>query len=99
MEVLFMMGVFYLGYGILGLFWKMNITEKFKCHEWTKNYSREIAISQFILAITWLVLSYVFGKIEIGYGMMFLVIVLSALPSLIYVIIIEHKYRKLLKKK
>ena len=39
MEVLLMMSIFDIAYGIFGLFGKMNIPEKFKGHEWTKDYS------------------------------------------------------------
>ena len=42
MEVIFFMSLFNIGYGIFGLFGKMNIPEKFKGHEWTKNYMKEL---------------------------------------------------------
>ena len=48
MEVLLIMSIFDICYGILGLFGKMNIAEKFKGHEWTKDYIRKQGITCFI---------------------------------------------------
>ena len=98
MEVLFMMSIFNIGYGVLGLFGKMNIPEKFEGNEWTKNYKRQMAICYILLGIPWLILYFAFMQYDPGYLKMFLIIILAALPSLICVILTELKYLKLLKK-
>ncbi len=98
MYVLFAMSIFYIGYGILGLFGKMNIPEKFKGYDWTKDYIRNCGISYILLGIPWLVLYFAFEQYDPGYGMMFLLIILLALPSFGYTIYNEKKYSKLIKK-
>ena len=98
MEVLFVMSIFDIGYGILGLFGKMNIPEKFQGHKWTKDYTRGMAISQLLLGIPWLILYFAFKQYDPGYIKMFLIIILAALPALIFIIFHETKYLKLLKK-
>ena len=98
MEVLFAMSIFYICYGIFGLFGKMNIPEKFKGHEWTKSYMKELGIGDILLGVPWLILYFAFKQYDPGYWTVFLLIILLALPSLIYVILVERKYDKLLKK-
>ena len=98
MEILLAMSIFYIGYGILGLFGKMNIPEKLQNQEWTKNYIREMAVANILLGIPWLILYFVFGQYDPGYVMMFLLIILLALPSLVNIIRIERKYNNLSKK-
>ncbi len=98
MEVLFAMSIFYIGYGILGLFGKMNIPEKFKGYSWTKKYMRGMVIFHILIGIPWLILYFAFSQYDPGYGKMFLFIILTALPSLIFIIFHESKYLKLLKK-
>ena len=98
MEVLFAMSLFDICYGILGLFGKMNIAEKFKGHEWTKDYIRGLAIAYILLGIPYLILYLAFRQYDTGYVKMFLFIILAGLPALIFIIFHERKYNKLLKK-
>ncbi len=98
MEVLFATSIFYIGYGIFGLFGKMNIPEKYKGHEWTKSYMKEIGIGDILLGIPWLILCFASEQYDPGFGMTFLLIILLALPSFIYIIFTERKYSKLIKK-
>ena len=98
MEVLFMMSIFNIGYGVLGLFGKMNIPEKFEGYEWTKNYKRQMAICYILLGIPWLILYFAFMQYDPGYLKMFLFIILSGLPAFIFIVFHEIKYNKLLKK-
>ena len=98
MEVLFMMSIFDVAYGVLGLFGKMNIPEKFKGHEWTKDYMKELGIANILLGTSWLILYFAFKQYDPGFAMMFFLIILLALPSFFLVIHIERKYNKLLKK-
>ena len=97
MEVLFFMSIFDIGYGILGLFGKMNIPEKFQGHKWTKDYIRGLAISYILLGIPYLILYLAFRQYDPGFMKMFIFIILSGLPSLILIIFHEKKYNKLLK--
>ena len=97
MEILFAMSIFYICYGILGLFGKMVVPEKFKGYEWTKNYSKEQGFSYILIGIPWSILCYAFEKFDPGYVVMFSTIILTALPSFIYGIYIDKKYSKLIK--
>ena len=38
MDVLLIMSIFWIGYGILGIFGIQNIPAKYKGHSWTKDY-------------------------------------------------------------
>ena len=98
MEVIFFMSLFNICYGIFGLFGKMNIPEKFKGHEWTKDYIRGLAFSNILLGIPYLILYFAFRQYDPGYLKMILFIILSGLPALIFIIFHEIKYNKLLKK-
>lgn len=98
MSVLFMMGIFYIGYGILGLFGKMNIPEKFKGYDWTKDYMRNSAVANILLGIPWVVLHFAFEQYDPGLLKMFIFVILSAVPSLVFIIYNENKYLKLIKK-
>ena len=98
MEVLFVMSIFDICYGIFGFFGKMNIAEKYKGHEWTKDYIRGLAFSNILLGISYLILYFAFRQYDPGYLKMILFIILSGLPALIFIIFHEIKYNKLLKK-
>ena len=82
MEVLFAMSIFDICYGILGLFGKMNIPEKFKGHEWTKDYIRGLAFSNILLGIPYLILYFAFRQYDPGYLKMILFIILSPLYNI-----------------
>ena len=98
MEVLFAISVFYICYGIFGFFGKMNISEKYKGHEWTKDYIRGLAVSYILLGIPYLILYLAFRQYDPSYLKMILFIILAGLPALIFIIFHERKYNKLLKK-
>lgn len=97
MEVLFMMSIFYIGYGILGLFGKMNIPEKFLNQEWTKDYSKEAGISYILIGVPWLILYFALKQYDPGLMMTFILIIVLALPAFFLSIHIERKYNKMLK--
>ena len=97
MSVILMMSLFNIGYGIFGLFGKMNIAEKFKGHEWTKAYIRELGVADILLGVPWLILYYAFKQYDPGFFMLFILIIVLALPAFFLTIRIERKYEKLLK--
>ncbi|MBR5311125.1 MAG: hypothetical protein IKU42_08405 [Oscillospiraceae bacterium] len=98
MAYLFVISIFYICCGIFGLFGKMNIQKKYRGYDWTKKYIKEIAVCDIILGAVWLILCYVLKQYDFGLGMACLLIILSALPSLLCSIFTEIKYNKLLKK-
>lgn len=59
---------------------------------------KELGIADILLGVPWLILYFAFKQYDPGYWTVFLLIILLALPSLIYVILVESKYNKLLKK-
>lgn len=97
MEVIFMMSLFYIGYGISGLFGKMRIAEKFKGHECTKNYMRELGIADILLGVPWFILYLAFEQYDPGFVLTFLLIIILSLPEFFLTINVERKYDKLLK--
>ncbi|MBQ2794385.1 MAG: hypothetical protein IJF04_00015 [Oscillospiraceae bacterium] len=98
MEVLFATSIFYIGYGIMGLFGKMNIAEKYKGHEWTKSYMKELGIADILLGVPWLILYFACTQYDPGFVKTFLFIIILALPAFFLTVHTERKYSKLLKK-
>lgn len=89
MNVLFVLGIVWTLYGIVGLLGWQRIAAKYKGHIWTKRYIRCLGISWLMLGIP----SIVFSKLhEPGYNESFIPLMLCMMPSIIFTIIIEKKF-------
>lgn len=97
MEVILAASIFYIGYGIMGFFGKINIAEKYKGHDWTKDYMKELGAADILFGVPWLVLYLASEQYDPGFVLTFLLIIILALPALFLTIHIERKYSKLLK--
>lgn len=100
MQSVMFMSIFWILYGIAGLFGIQKIPSKFKGYSWTKEYIRCQGISWLMLGISWLILYlvYTFCLIEmnIDRSVIALLIILLAVPSIIYSFKLDKKYRDLL---
>lgn len=100
MDVLFVMSIFWIGYGILGLFGIQNIPAKYKGHSWTKDYIRKQGITWLIVGVPWLAFYFVrtllFPDTDLNTGIELLILIVLSLPALITTIIWEKKYKALL---
>ena len=100
MQVMMFMSVFWTLYGIAGLFGIQNIPSKYKGYTWTKEYIRCQGISWLMLGIPWLIFylvhTFYLADKNIGAGVIVLILVLFAVPSIIYTIKWDKKFRDLL---
>ena len=97
MSVILFSSIFYIIYGIMGLFGKIKIAEKYKGHHWTKDYMKELGAADILFGIPWFILYIAFRQYDPGFVMTLLLIIILALPALFLNIHIERKYNKLLK--
>ena len=102
MQIVMYMSIFWILYGIAGLFGIQNIPSKYKGYSWTKEYIRSQGISWLLIGVPWFILYlvYTFCLIEmnIDRGVIVLLIILLAVPSIIYTFKWDKKYRDLLAK-
>lgn len=100
MKVLLWLSIFWIIYGIAGLFGFQNIPTKYKGYSWTKGYIRCQGATWLILGIPlfafYILRTYFFADANIHFGVVVLIILVLAIPSLIFTIIWEKKYKVLL---
>lgn len=100
MNGLLVMSIFWIGYGILGLFGIQNIPSKYKGHAWTKDYIRRQGITWLIVGVPWLafylVCTFLIHEAEVSLGIELLVLTALSLPAIIITFIWERKYKALL---
>ena len=100
MDVLLVMSIFWIGYGILGIFGIQNIPAKYKGHGWTKDYIRKQGITWLIVGVPWLAFYLVrillIPDADLNTGIELLILIALSLPALITTIIWEKKYKALL---
>ena len=100
MDVLLVMSIFWIGYGILGIFGIQNIPAKYKGHSWTKDYIRKQGITWLIVGVPWLAFYLVrillIPDADLNTGIEVLILIALSLPALISTIILEKKYKALL---
>ena len=97
MSVILLSSLFYIVYGIMGLFGKINIAEKYKGHHWTKDYMKELGAADILFGVPWLILYLASEQYDPGFLITLSLIIILALPALLLNIHIERKYNKLLK--
>ncbi len=95
MSVLFL-GCFWIIYGILGLFGIQNIPNKYKNKEWTLKYKRSKGIVWIILGIPYVIFYFIYQKLGMELMVGAIVLLIFSLPALIYALLLEHRYNKLL---
>lgn len=97
MTVVLVMGIFWTLYGAAGLLGFQVIGEEYKNHDWTPGYIRYRGISWLMVGIPCLMLCLLtYGK-HIDPDVMCLLIMLCGTPSVVYSIVMERKYKRMLK--
>lgn len=101
MKVLLFMSMFWTLYGIAGLFGIQNIPKKFKGYSWTKEYIHRQGISWLMLGVPllslYLIVSYFIPESDLNAELLVVVMLVLAVPSVIYTFVWEKKYEKILK--
>lgn len=88
---IWVLSVFWIGYGILGILGIQNIPEKYKYKSWTPDYIRMNGIANLLLGVGWFLLGFVLRALspsmlqELGLGLLF------ALPAVGYGLYADHK--------
>ena len=92
MNVILIMSAFWVIYGIAGILGFQVIRSEYKGHDWTKTYVR-------LLGASWLL----FDRIavdtaaNIGTGLLCIILLALAMPSIVFTFFIDKKYRNILK--
>ena len=100
MDVLLIMSIFWIGYGILGLFGIQNISAKYKGHSWTKEYIRKQGITWLLVGVPcfafYLIRTFAIPDADLNTGIEVLILIALSLPALVTTFIWERKYNALL---
>lgn len=102
MQVLLFMSIFWIIYGIAGILGFQHIHPKYKGYSWTKEYIRCQGVTWLMLGVPLLaferIIAYFFADTHISFGVIIVIYLVLATPSLIFTVIYEKKYNALLKK-
>ena len=97
MFIIISLGIFYSLYGVLGLLGVQVIPSEYRGKPWAKSYIRCRGISWVIVGIPWLVFYLIVRDMEINKLICVVILIAISLPSIIYSIVFERKYKALLK--
>ncbi len=93
MPVLFWLGTFWTLYGLAGIFGMQRIPSKYKNRVWTSQYIRLCGISWLMIGIPWLLLYAVVCRYRISWAITAPLLVLLSVPSILFSIRTEKKYK------
>lgn len=85
--------VFCLVYGVAGLFGFQKIPEKYKGHDWTKEYARHCGISFIILGVMWFAVYLLSSYKDINPLLVLLLLLGCAVPLFYYALMTDKKYK------
>lgn len=94
MKVLLILSVFWICYGILGLLGIQNTPAKYKNTEQERDYKKYSGTGWLLLGCPWLILWAVVHGMEISPLAIGFLLVISAIPSLVYSYIHGKKFNK-----
>ena len=97
MNIFLFLGIFWSIYGVLGLFGFQVIPSKYKGKSWTKSYIRCRGVSWMLLGFPWLACYIVIHNMNIKYFIVVIIYTIVSIPSIIYTIAYDRKYKPLLK--
>lgn len=99
MPIVLCLSAFWIIYGVLGLFGVQYIPEKYRGSDFEKEYKRYRGIGWLLLGIPMFVFWIVVHNMDISNKVPFVIVmIVIALPALIYDFVVGRKYQKLLKK-
>ena len=97
MNIPVILGMFWSIYGILGLFGVQIIPSKYKGKSWTKSYIRCCGVSWILLGFPWLACYLITRSMNINYFIVLIIYITISIPSIIYTIAYDRKYKTMLK--
>ena len=101
MDVILILSTFWVIYGIVGILGFQIIRSEYKGHRWTKTYVRLLGVSWLMLGAPWLLFDRiaVHTAANIGTGLLCIVLLALAMPSIAFTFFIDKKCRNILKNK
>lgn len=93
MTVLLWLGIFWTFYGIAGILGVQHVPSKYKNKVWTKQYIRLCGIGWLMIGIPWILLYTAISHYNITWTIASFLIVLLSIPSIIFNICVEKKYK------
>ena len=97
MTVMFYSSIFYLIYGILGLFGIQIISEEYKGKAWTKSYIRCCGAMWLGLGVPWLAFYLIAHDMGLKNYVAAAIMLAISLPSFIFAVFFDKKYKAMLK--
>lgn len=102
MNVIKGMSIFWILYGIAGLFGYQIIPSRFSGHSWTRAYIRSQGLAWILLGVPYFLLSFVlpsfFPDLVDSSGIVSILIIALGMPAFVYSLFADRKYKALLKK-
>lgn len=99
MTVVLCLSVFWIIYGILGICGIQNIPEKYKGSDFEKEYKRYRGIGWLLLGIPMIVFWLVVHNVDISNKAPYVIVmIVIALPAVIFDFVVDRKYKKLLER-
>ena len=98
-SVILRMSDFWVIYGIAGILGFQVIRSEYKGHDWTKAYVRLLGASWLMLGVPWLLYDRIAERTatNIGAGILCIILLALAMPSIVFTFFIDKKYRNILK--
>jgi len=99
MGVILAMGIFWTLYGLAGIFGFQVINDRYRNHDWTKEYIRFRGISWLMMGVPFIILYLLTFDKNIDKNVLCLLALACGTPSIVYSFVKERKYKRLLKDK
>lgn len=98
MDVLLLMGAVWTVYGLLGLAGWQVIPEKYRHRRWTRRYVRGLGLSWLMLGLPWMLAGLLARNARLPWPGQCAVMLLVALPSLVYTWALDRRYARRLRR-
>ena len=97
-DFILIMSIFWIGYGILGIFGIQRIPSKHRGTEYEKDYKKTRGIGWILSGAPWLIVYFVVKSLEVSDGAIIAILIATAIPGIIYSVKMESKYAVLANK-
>ena len=98
LNLVFFLSILWTAYGVVGILGFQKIPPEHQNRSWSKNYSHDQGISYLMMGVPWLIFDRVLAllSIELNSILRILIIIVLAIPSILYTSAIDKKYKALL---
>lgn len=90
---IWILSVFFVIYGILGLFGIQRVPKKHKGKDYEPEYKRSLSVIYLMAGIPWLILCLLLSVYSISVGKTIIIYITISVPSLVYSILTENNYK------